>query len=113
MATGSADMLIHVWNVSKAHLGMAGTIKTLRGHRGPICSLTALGPCLLASASDDKTVRVWNPLTSSLLHTIQTHAECITALPDPGTAIRLSDRFCAREVLCDDISVVIEFMVVR
>ena len=101
MATGSADMQIHIWNVSKAHVGAAGTIRTLRGHRGAVSSVVGLGPALLASAADDKTVRIWNPLSNAAaLHVLPTGRSEIGQLSVTPFLLRISARGHCWGVTC-------------
>ena len=85
MATGSADKQILIWNVTKAHIGAAGMIRSLRGHRGAVTAVAGLGPTLLASAADDKSVRIWNVLSNAAaLHVLSEHVQILAAIPDVG-----------------------------
>ena len=64
VCAGSRDTLaVYVWNVQTAQL-----LETLAGHEGPISCLAfggdASGAAFLASGSWDKTVRVWDFLSS-------------------------------------------------
>ncbi len=65
--------------------------RTLRGHNGPIRDL-AFSPdgSRLASASDDRTARVWDPATGELLQTLAGHQDRVSSVawsPDGGSLI--------------------------
>ncbi|MBD2494271.1 WD40 repeat domain-containing protein [Nostoc sp. FACHB-280] len=67
---------------------------TLSGHTEPVRAL-ALAPNsqLLASGSDDKTIKLWNPNTGALLRTLTGHKEQIKSIvitPDAQTLISTS-----------------------
>ena len=64
IAGGTADGNIDLWDRATGR-----ELRTLRGHSGPITSLTFVGPNTLASGGRDATVRLWNILTGELLHT--------------------------------------------
>ena len=46
---------------------------TLKGHKSGIQSLVQLDDQLLASASYDTTIRIWNSSDGSLVETLQAH----------------------------------------
>jgi WD40 repeat protein len=51
-------------------------VANLEGHHGVInalCSITAGGRTLLASSGDDRTVRIWDPLTSRCAIVVPVH----------------------------------------
>ncbi|MEH2181823.1 WD40 repeat domain-containing protein [Nostoc sp.] len=54
---------------------------TLSGHTGPVRALTlSLNDQVLASGSDDKTIKLWNPTTGVLLRTLTGHRERIKSI---------------------------------
>jgi WD40 repeat protein len=67
---------------------------TLSGHTEPVRALT-LSPSgqVLASGSDDQTIKLWNPTTGALLHTLTGHRDRIKSIvitPDDQTLISSS-----------------------
>ncbi|MDJ0695382.1 NB-ARC domain-containing protein [Mastigocoleus sp. MO_188.B34] len=90
VASGSADLTIRLWNVETGEC-----IKVLRGHKSLVTGL-AFSPVpanfiglqpksgyLLASSSYDRTVRLWDPLTGELLHTLpEYYAMSVDFSPD-------------------------------
>ncbi|MBD2682930.1 MULTISPECIES: WD40 repeat domain-containing protein [Nostoc] len=67
---------------------------TLSGHTEPVRALN-LSPSgqVLASGSDDKTIKLWNPTTGALLRTLTGHRERIKSIvitPDDQTLISTS-----------------------
>ena len=90
IASGSADLTIRLWDVETGEC-----IKVLRGHKSLVtglafttvpANLIGLQPkCgyLLASTSYDRTVRLWDPLTGELLHTLpEYYAMSVDFSPD-------------------------------
>lgn len=55
LATGSWDFTIRIWNIRSGD-----KLWTLRGHSGPVTSLSFLDPSTLVSVSRDHSVRLWN-----------------------------------------------------
>ena len=88
VCAGSRDtMMVYVWNLQTAHL-----LDTLAGHEGPISCLAfgsdTAGNAFLASGSWDKTVRVWDFLSTKSAVDVLRHDTDVTALafsPDGGT----------------------------
>lgn len=88
VCAGSRDtLLVYVWNLQTAQL-----LETLAGHEGPISCLAfggdATGTSFLASGSWDKTVRVWDFLSSKAAVDVLRLAADVTALafsPDGST----------------------------
>ena len=59
--------------------------KVLSGHHGSVNCLIQLTSGLLASAADDSSIKIWNPTTGELLHTLEEHfsrVTCLTELPE-------------------------------
>ncbi len=62
VASGGADQRLHIWDIQTGK-----PVATYTGHTGPITAVLWLGETLLASASDDGTVRIWNTQNNSVL----------------------------------------------
>ena len=56
LCVGGEDRCVRVWSV----LGRRGHAWTLRGHRGPVLDVCAVGGSGVASASTDGSARVWD-----------------------------------------------------
>ena len=52
----------------------------LHGHKGDIYCLSALSPIILASGSEDTTIKLWNLGNKALITTLSQHAEAVNAL---------------------------------
>jgi WD40 repeat protein len=64
----AVDCAVRLWNPVSGK-----QIRIFEGHSGPVtavCSFSIRNRDLLASASDDKTVRVWNPASNTSILTI-------------------------------------------
>ncbi|MBE8968313.1 hypothetical protein IQ277_19435 [Nostocales cyanobacterium LEGE 12452] len=68
--------------------------RTLSGHTAPVRALTlSASGQVLASGSDDKTIKLWNATTGALLYTLTGHREGIKSIvftPDEQTLISTS-----------------------
>ena len=78
LVSGSWDDTIRIWNGDK-------TI-SLRGHTGDVTALAidSKGKCIV-SASEDKTLRIWDPEAGKLLEVLRGHTEsvrCLAVSPD-------------------------------
>lgn len=77
LAIACSDNTIHIWN----NKGKEEVIRTLTGHTGHVLALECLvSDFLLASASLDKTVKIWDILTGKCLQTLLGHNEGVSAL---------------------------------
>ncbi|XP_031573576.1 WD repeat, SAM and U-box domain-containing protein 1-like isoform X2 [Actinia tenebrosa] len=83
LATAGNDNLVRLWNIftssaysEDCHIDARCV---LDGHQGPVldCKFSANGR-ILASASNDKTVILWDPLRAVTLHTITGHTRYVT-----------------------------------
>jgi len=107
VATGSADGTCRIWDVP------SGTYRrTLEGHRGQVTAVafsprsrvsnTGLrvgDPFLLVTASDDRTVRVWNPMDGTEVRTLMGHDAAVNQTefsPDGTYLVTASDDRTAR-----------------
>ncbi len=82
LAAGSYDRAIYLWELSQAPRGVKATLVfTLTGHTGAIRAI-AFSPLenLLASASDDRTIRLWDTTTGRVLYTFVGHDGEVTTL---------------------------------
>ena len=55
-------------------------ITTLSGHNASVNSFAVLQNGMLASSSDDKTIKIWNPVTAELLNTLTNHSDVVNGL---------------------------------
>jgi WD40 repeat protein len=62
VASGSEDGKVYIWNRQGGNL-----VASLSGHAGTVNAVawSPSNPCILASVSDDRTVRVWSSLVAS------------------------------------------------
>jgi WD40 repeat protein len=76
LAAASFDGTVRIWALTPDVPGSvsASLALTLSGHTGPVNAI-AYSPAenILASASDDKTIRIWNPRTGQALLTLTGH----------------------------------------
>uniref|UniRef100_A0A674MR87 Bromodomain and WD repeat domain containing 3 n=1 Tax=Takifugu rubripes TaxID=31033 RepID=A0A674MR87_TAKRU len=74
--TGSDDCLVKIWATDDGRL-----LATLRGHSAEICDMAVnYENTLIASASCDKTIRVWCLRTCAPISVLQAHAASITSI---------------------------------
>lgn len=91
VATGGHDARVRVWRVQRmATAGAGGKLQEAASLLGHTAAVTALrwgqaGGAVLASASLDRSARLWAPLTGACLHVVQAHPRyltCIALAPD-------------------------------
>lgn len=73
LASCSDDNTVRVWREGEDPL-------VLKGHTSPVYAIRWSAGGVLASASFDYTVRLWNPLTGECTHTLEGHQKPIYAL---------------------------------
>lgn len=59
-------------------------IRTLAGHTEAVTGLAQLNNGYLASASDDKTIKIWDTSAGRIVHTMSSHSESLLALENLG-----------------------------
>ena len=81
LALGSGDMGIYLW-----HWMEPGTeVPRLRGHQGSITGVTYLaGGDLLASSSQDRTLRIWDAKAHVIAATLRGHTDAVLDLAASG-----------------------------
>ncbi len=72
--SGSADKSLCVWNVTRL---LNPSVRTLTGHSAAVAHVAWLGNETIVSASDDKTLRVWNASTGACLRTLTGHTRAV------------------------------------
>jgi WD40 repeat protein len=72
LASGSSAGSVHIWNTD------GETLAVLKGHLSYVCALAVLCPTLLASASGDGTVKVWQD--GVCIQTLKGHTNVLRAL---------------------------------
>jgi WD40 repeat protein len=80
---------VRIFNINDGSL-----VATLKGHTGYVLDLAQVGDDLLASASEDRTVRIWNlTTTNSTKFTLQGHTYGVYALKQISSQILASASF--------------------
>ena len=104
LASASDDNTIKLWDAAtgvtlktlEGHTHSAASVEFFRGNIvGWVPSITfSLDSTLLASASRDKTVRLWDTTTGTALRTLEGHTEVVSsvALSRDGTLLSSSSR---------------------
>ena len=83
LAAGLGDFKIHIFNINTGSL-----ITTLNGHTGRVRDLVLIGN-LLASSSEDKTIRIWDLATYTTKFVLNGHSlssVCLKVI-DPDTLV--------------------------
>jgi WD40 repeat protein len=87
LASASGDRTVRLWSLStKSHTGSAYSIaavkeQKLKGHTGSVYSVAfSHNGQLLASASNDMTVRLWNPVTGEELEKLEGHTDSVNSV---------------------------------
>jgi WD40 repeat protein len=91
LASGSWDATIRVWDISDYAIAGAECTALLRGHSGFVWCLAVLsGGIILASGSNDGTIRLWNTLKGECLKVLTGHTRavyCLEVLSDGITIV--------------------------
>ncbi|TGZ79761.1 WD40 repeat-like protein [Ascodesmis nigricans] len=94
LATGGNDGVVKLWSDPKPGKATSPRAVALEGHSGPVVDLDwrpvqktegskITGPRILASASHDRTIRLWDTVSSTVLRVLKFHV-------DPLETIRFS-----------------------
>ena len=84
------NLAIKIWNLQ------TGEVRTLNGHKKAVCKLKCLPSGELASASWDKTVRIWNTESMKVVRVLNAHTfsvNSLTVLPTSGHLVSCSSDF--------------------
>ncbi len=83
LAAASFDGTVYIWALTSDAPGSvsATLVRTLRGHTGAV-NAVAYSPTedILASAADDKTIRIWDPHTGQALLTLTGHTSEVESI---------------------------------
>jgi WD40 repeat protein len=75
LAAGLYNGDINIYNINDGNL-----VSSLKGHTWYIVDLVQIGDELLASASNDQTVRLWNLTTNTCKFILTGHTSCVVGL---------------------------------
>jgi WD40 repeat protein len=64
--TGSVDKTVKIWSLSDYEC-----INTLIGHTGSVNDVQQLDDIIISTSMHDKTVRFWDPVSATCLHTVE------------------------------------------
>lgn len=89
LASGGADRLIHIYNVSEKAL-----YRTLVGHDDNVCSLSYQADGTLLSCSWDNTVRIWREATE--IGCLRGHDKAVWCVEPVSPGVYLTGRLWCR-----------------
>jgi WD40 repeat protein len=76
LASGHGDSIINIWSVEIT----TSLVSSLEGHTGSVKALIHLNMSHIASASEDKTIKIWNYENGALVKTLMGHSDTVTGL---------------------------------
>jgi len=88
LVSGGNSGTVDIWPIRKRKRKFQTTRRRMLGHNSFVWKLVELSNRVLASASDDTTIRIWNLTLGSCIRVLQGHSELvtITALSDGNLA---------------------------
>ena len=89
LIAGSSDGQLRRWQITDPDQQTVENLSAYTGHTGSI-SVLAILDNLIASGSDDLTVRLWDEADGSSLHEMRTHTQSITTLVFSDDGARLA-----------------------
>ncbi len=94
--------VVQVWNLeNQNNLAKQRPVSVLEGHQGGISAVVALENGQIATASADKTIRVWDLVQSECVGMLKGHTDYIYSLSDLGSHMLVSGSRDKRVVLWD------------